>query len=131
MRAGIVGRLGFELWAFVFVAFAGTTLLWTQPAMRLGAIVIFALPVLAWALVRVRGPFDLLDIAILGGIGAHLLVAVMSLDREGSLEATAIVVVYAAAYWLARHVGTDPVLRRTVAVAVVMALTAWLVLIGA
>ena len=130
MKAGAATRLGFELWLFLVVAFAGTTLLWTQPALRLAALLIFALPVLAWAITRVRGPLELLDMAILVGIVAHLVVSLASLDREGSLESSAIVVVYAAAYWLARHVGGKPALRRTAAIAVVMALTAWLALIG-
>lgn len=130
MRAGTATRLGFELWLFLFVAFAGTTLLWAQPTLRLAALLIFSLPVLAWAIARVRGPLELLDVAILVGIGSHLVVSLASLDREGSLESSAIVMVYAAAYWLARHIGGQPALRRTAAIAVVMALAAWLLLIG-
>src|SRR5687768_3556961 len=122
--------IGFELWLFVFVAFAGTTLLWTQPTLRLGALLVFALPVLVWAIVRVRGPLNVVDVAILVGLGAHLIVSVFSLDRETSLEASAIVLVYACAYWLARHIGADPALRRTTVIAVVMALAFWLVLIA-
>jgi tetratricopeptide (TPR) repeat protein len=130
MRAAAVGRLGFELWLFVLVALVGTTLLWTQPVLRLVALGVFALPVLVWAVVRVRVRLELLDVGILVGIGAHLAVSLASRDRDGSLEATAIVVVYAAGYWLARHVGADRELRRVATIAVVMALTAWLVLIG-
>jgi O-antigen ligase/tetratricopeptide (TPR) repeat protein len=130
MRAATVGRLGLELWIFLFVALAGTTLLGTQPALRLAAVAVFALPVLAWAVARVRGRPELLDVAILVGIGAHLAVSLASLDRQGSLEASALVVAYAAAFWLARHLGADPELRRVVAIAVGVALTAWLVLIG-
>ena len=130
MRPATVGWLGFELWLFVLVALAGTTLLGTQPVLRLAAVAVFAIPVLAWAVARVRGRLELLDVAILAGIGAHLAVSLASLDRAGSLEASGIVVVYAATYWLARYVGADPELRRIAAIAVVIALTAWLVLIG-
>ena len=130
MTAGTASRLGFEVWLFVLVGFAGTTLLWTQPTLRLGALLLFALPVLAWSVARVRGPLELLDLTILAGIGAHLVVSLMSMDRESSLEASAIVAVYAAVYWLARRVGADPTLQRTASIAIVMALTFWLVVIG-
>lgn len=130
MRVATAGRLGFELWLFVFVALAGTTLLGTQPVLRLAAVAVYAVPVLAWAVARVRGRPELLDVAILAGIGAHVVASLASLDREGSLEASGTVIVYAATYWLARHVSADPGLRRIAAVAVVLAMTAWLVLIG-
>ncbi len=134
VRGGVFRRpalaIGFELWLFVFVAFAGTTLLFPHPILRLGAILLFAAPVLAWAILRVRGPFDMLDVAILAAIGAHLVVSLSSLDREGSLEASAIVVVYAGVYWLARRIGADPELRRVAVVAVVMALAFWIAVIA-
>lgn len=129
--ASVVVALGFQVWLFVFVAFAGTTLLFTHPALRAGAQVLFALPVLVWALLRIRGPMHLLDLAMIAGITAHLAVAIASLDPQGSLEASGIVVVYAGTFWLARHIDSRPQLRRVGVVAIVMALLFWSVVIGA
>ena len=131
MKADAVRRLVFQIWLFLLVALAGTTLLWTQPVLRLAAVAAFAMPVLAWVVLRLRRPLELLDVAILVAIAAHLVVSLASLDREASLESTAIVVVYAAAYFAARQVVAHPDLRRVTAITVVVALSAWLALISA
>lgn len=124
------GSLVFQPWLFVFVAFGGTTLLLVDPLLRVVAQLAFAAPVLAWALFRLRGPVHLLDAAILAGVAAHLLVSFTSLDRQGSLEASGLVVVYAATFWLARHVDGLPRLRRDAVVAVVLAIMFWLVILA-
>lgn len=126
----LIGPLTFQPWLFAFVAFAGTTLLFTHPALRAGAQLAFAVPVFAWALLRIRGPMHLLDIAIVAGIVAHLVVSFASLDPQGSLEASGIVVVYASTFWLARHVDARPRLRRVGVVAVVLAIMFWLVILA-
>jgi len=126
----VAGALAFQLWLFAFIAFVGTTLLFTHPVLRAGAQVLYAVPLLAWALLRIRGPVHLLDVAIIAGIVAHLLVSVASLDPQGSLEASGLVVVYAATFWLARHVDARPRLRRVGVVAVALAIVFWLVILA-
>jgi len=126
----LVGSLAFQPWLFAFVAFAGTTLLFTHPLLRAGAQLAFAAPVFAWALLRIRGPMHLLDVAIIAGIAAHLVVSFTSLDPHGSLEASGLVVVYAATFWLARHIDARPRLRRVGVVAVVLAVMFWLVVLA-
>lgn len=126
----VAGSLVFQLWLFAFIAFVGTTLLFTHPVLRAGAQLAYAVPVFAWALLRVRGPMHLLDVAIIAGIAAHLVVSFTSLDPQGSLEASGIVVTYAATFWLARHVDARPRLRRVGVVAAVLAIMFWLVILA-
>lgn len=125
-----MGALAFQLWVFAFVAFAGTTLLLVDPVVRLVVQLAFAVPVVAWALLRVRGPRDALDLAIIVALVAHVVVSLGSSDVRGGLEATGIATVYASTFWLARHVGSRVRIRQVGVAAIVMALMLWLVAVA-
>jgi tetratricopeptide (TPR) repeat protein len=114
--------------AFLFVAFFGTGLPAFDPGVRLTTQILFVVPLAAWAILRLRGPLDLLDWAVLTGLVLALVVAIFSLDRTGSLEAFGLSVAFALLYWFMRDVGARPRLRPAIALGVTTAITLWLLI---
>ncbi len=119
-----------QLWLFSFIAFAGTTLVVPFAALGNAAVLIYTVPLLAWVVLGWRRPPDRIDAAILLGLAAHLVVSFLSADRPGSLQSTAAVAGFAAAFWAARRIGADHALRQASAISVALALTFWSVVIA-
>lgn len=123
------GVAALQLWIFVFVAVAGTAVLASYPPLRTAALLLYAVPVLAWAILRVRGPWGALDAAILLGLVLHLVVSLASADPIASLEATGATAAFAAVFWLARAAAATP-LRARIAAAIAAALAFWVAVIA-
>ena len=124
----ILARLLLQVWIVAFVGFFGSELLGAYPGIRVAAQVLFVAPLVVWAVLRLRGPRDRLDWAVLGALGALVVVSLASVDRQGSLETVGLALGYALAFWAARDLATRPHLRRAAAVAVSYALVFWLVM---
>lgn len=119
------GAIGL-LWVVLFVAVAGTYLSTWVVGLRAPAIVIWALPLLGWAVLRPRGPRDRLDLAVAVALVAHLAVSLASRDVTGSLEASGMALAFALLFWAGRDVAGSPAWRERAATGVVIGLAPWL-----
>ena len=126
----ILRVLALQVWVLAFIGFFGSELLGTYPALRIAAQVLFVAPLVVWAVLRLRGPRDLLDWAVVVALGALLLVSFFSVDVQGSLESVGLALAYALTFFLMRAIGSVPRLRAAIAVAVSYALVFWLVMIS-
>ncbi len=124
----ILARILLQVWIVAFVGFFGSELPGAYPGIRVAAQVLFVAPLVVWAVLRLRGPRDRLDWAVLGALGALVIVSLASVDRQGALETVGLALGYALAFWAARDLATRPRLRRAAAVAVSYALVFWLVM---
>lgn len=120
--------LGLQVWAFVFVAFAGSELLGAEPGLRVAVQVAWVAPVATWAALRLRGSITPLDWSILAALTALAVVSLASVDVQGSLESLGLAIAYALTFWTMRAVGSVQRLRSATAVGVSYALTLWLVM---
>jgi tetratricopeptide (TPR) repeat protein len=114
--------------AFLLVAFFGTGLPAFDPGIRLAAQVLYIVPLAVWACLRLRGPREPLDWAIVGGLVLGVVVAIVSLDQTGSLEAFGLSIAFALLFWLMREVSARPRLRAAVAFGVAGAIALWLLI---
>ena len=124
----ILARLLLQVWIVAFVGFFGSELAGAYPGIRVAAQVLFVAPLAVWGILRLRGPRDPLDWAVLGAMGALIVVSLASVDRQGSLETVGLALGYALAFWASRALAARPDLRRAAAVAVSYALVFWLVM---
>jgi tetratricopeptide (TPR) repeat protein len=122
--------LALQLWTLAFVGFFGSELLGSYPGLRIAAQIVFVAPLVVWAVLRLRGPRSLLDGAVLLALAAFLVVSLMSVDIQGSLNSLGLAVAYALTFFAMRDVGSHPRLRTAVAVAGSYALVFWLVMIA-
>jgi O-antigen ligase len=127
----IVLVLALQLWTLLFVGFFGSELLGTYPGIRIAAQLLFVLPLLAWAVLRLRGPRRALDWAVLAALAALLVVSAFSADVQGSLESVGLALAYALTFFAMRDLGAVPRLRSAVAVAATFALVFWLLMAAA
>ena len=124
------GVAALQVWGFLFVAVAGTAILAAYPPVRTFAVLVYAVPVVVWAIVRVRGPWRALDAAILAALLLHLVVSLASADPPASLESLGTVVAFAATFWLARSWARNARIQAGVAAAVLAALAFWVAAIS-
>ncbi len=130
-RRGMIALvLALQLWTVLFVGFFGSELLGTYPALRIAAQLLFVAPLVIWAALRLRGPRNALDWAILAGLAALVLVSMFSADVQGSLESVGLALAYALTFFAMRDLGAAQRLRTAVAVAASYALVFWLVMIA-
>ena len=61
----LLGSLAIQVWVFAFLVFFGSEIVHLDPLLRLTAQLLFGVPLVAWALLRLRGPMDRLDLAVL------------------------------------------------------------------
>jgi O-antigen ligase len=115
-----------QIWGFLFIAFFGASWLATDPHLRLATQLLFGIPLLIWAALRLRGPRDWLDVAVLVALATHLVVALASRDRTGALEATGLATAWALLFWLMRELVTQPRVRALLSVAAAYAIVIWL-----
>jgi len=119
------GRLALQVWALLFVLYFGADTTAANPAFRVLAQALFGLPLLVWAVLRLRGPGDALDGAILVALVAHVVVALLGEDVIGGLASSALAIGYAALFWMMRDLAGQPRLRQTIALPAAMGLILW------
>lgn len=114
----LLGGTALQLWIFGFIAFFGAEVVLLEPALRVTAQLIFAVPLVGWAVVRVRRRPDLLDAVVILALGLYLIVSLASRDRTGSLETFALVSLYALLFWVLRDAAASPGMRDRIAVGI-------------
>lgn len=123
-----------QAWIFGFIAFFGAEVVLLEPTLRIVAQLLYGIPLLAWAALRLRRPFTRLDGAVAVCLGIYLVVCLTSRDLTGSLETLALVVCYAIFFWAMRRVAARPAIREVIVVGVATAMTfslalnAWLMI---
>ncbi|MEO6295148.1 MAG: O-antigen ligase family protein [Candidatus Limnocylindria bacterium] len=117
-------RVALQLWIVLFIVFFGAEVIHLEPGLRIVTQVVYGIPLALWALLRLRGPHDRLDWAVLGLLGVYAVVCLFSRDRTESLGTLALATAYATWFLLMRRVARTelrgPVL---VAIATGMAIT--------
>jgi tetratricopeptide (TPR) repeat protein len=116
--ARLLSGVALQIWIFGFIVFFGAEVVLLEPQLRVVAQLLYCVPLIAWALLRVRRRLDRLDIAVMVGLGLYLLVALFSRDRTGSLETLALVSLYALLFWVVRDAAASPTLREWIAVGI-------------
>jgi O-antigen ligase len=100
--ARLLGSLAIQIWVFLFLVFFGSEIVHLDPLLRLTTQVLFAVPLAIWAVLRLRGPRDWLDYAVLASLAIFAVVCLGSRDRIGSLETLGLVLTYALLFWAMR-----------------------------
>lgn len=121
----LAGAIGL-LWVALFVAIVGTYLSTWVVGVRVPAILLWVVPLLGWAALRLRGPRDGLDLAVAVALLAHLGVSLASRDALGSLEASGMALAFALLFWAARDVAGRPGWRQRIVLGVVIGIAPWL-----
>ena len=118
-------RLGLQLWIVLFILFFGAEVVHLEPGLRVVTQVLYAAPLVVWACLRLRGPRDVIDWAVVGLIGAFGVVAAFSRDPTESFGALGLATAYAAWFLLIRRV---PELRPAITLAIATGLSITLAL---
>ena len=127
MSSTRAGHLAAQLLVGAFVGLFGTYLLNTVDGFRVPTQLLFVLPLVAWGALRLRGPWDALDWAVLAAVTAHLLVAASGVDPTGSLQATGLALSFALLFWLMRRLeNSSPGLRAVIVLAALVPTVIWL-----
>jgi Flp pilus assembly protein TadD len=119
-------RAATQLWALAFVAFFGTYISVWMVGLRIPIQLMYAIPLLAWAALRLRGPRDTLDVVVGIGLITLAVVAAAGVDPLGSLGTLGLALAYALLFWLMREVALQPDVQRRLALPVVIGLALWL-----
>ena len=128
MISSRIGGLAVQLWVAAFVALLGTYVVTSVVGLRVPVQLLYVLPLVAWALIALRRPGDTLDWAVLVAIAAHLVSAGLGVDPFGSFQAGGLALCFALLFWLMR--GMPPAFQSTVAVAVAVPATFWVVAVA-
>lgn len=128
----LLASLAIQVWVFGFLVFFGSEIVHLDPLLRLIAQVLFAVPLAMWAVLRLRGPRDWLDYAVLASLAIFAVVCLASRDRVGSLETLGLVLTFALLFWAMRGMQPGSWVRdafatgAATAMAFSLALNAWL-----
>ena len=122
-----------QLWIVLFILFFGAEVIHLEPGLRVITQVLYGVPLAAWALLRLRGPADRFDWAVLGLLGVFAVVCLFSRDRTESLGSLALATAYAAWFLLMRRAEAwglrQPIiLAAATALAITLAFNAYLLI---
>ena len=96
-------RVALQLWIVLFIVFFGAEVIHLEPGLRVITQVLYGVPLAAWALLRLRGPADRLDWAVLGLLGFYGVVSLLGRDRTESLGTLALATAYGVWFSLLRR----------------------------
>ena len=102
----LAGRLGLQLWIVGFIIFFGAEIVHLEPGLRILTQLLYGVPLAILVLMRLRGPWDRLDAAVLIAIGLYLVVALAARDRTQALNTVALVAAFGALFMTARREAT-------------------------
>ncbi len=128
--APLLARVGLQIWIFGFIVFFGAEVVHLDPTLRVVAQLLYGVPLVAWALWRVRRRPDVVDLSVIAALVLYVVVSLASRDRTGSLATLALVATYALLFWLMRWLRAQPDLHATVVTAVATSLAFSLALNG-
>ena len=109
-------RVALQLWIVLFIVFFGAEVIHLEPGLRVITQVLYGLPLVVWAALRLRGPADRLDWAVLGLLALYALICLASRDVTESLGTLGLATAYGAWFGLMRR--ADEPLRSAVVLAV-------------
>lgn len=116
------GRLGLQLWIIGFIVFFGAEIVHLESGLRILTHVLYGIPFAVLVVVRLRGPWDRVDAAILIGLVLYLVVAVTARDQTQAINTVALVTAFGALFMTARREATSE-LRGSVSSGIVVGLT--------
>ncbi|MEJ7803576.1 MAG: O-antigen ligase family protein [Candidatus Limnocylindria bacterium] len=125
----LLPRVALQLWIVGFIVFFGAEAIHLEPPLRIATQVLYGFPLAAWAVFRLRGPYDRLDMAVLGLLVAYVIVCLFSRDRTESLGTLALATAYATWFLLLRraaHLRPQIVLAIGTGLALTLAFNAYL-----
>jgi tetratricopeptide (TPR) repeat protein len=120
--APLLARVGLQIWIFGFIVFFGAEVVHLDPTLRVVTQLLYGVPLVAWALWRVRRRPDIVDLSLIAALATYVVVSLASRDRTGSLATLALVTTFSLLFWLMRWVRTQPELHATVVTAVATSL---------
>jgi tetratricopeptide (TPR) repeat protein len=126
-----LSRVALQLWIVLFIVFFGAEVIHLEPGLRVITQVLYGIPLAAWALLRLRGPADRLDWAVLGLLAAYTAVCLLSRDRTESLGTLGLATAFAAWFLLMRRAGDlrgPIVLAISTGLAITLAFNAYLLI---
>ncbi len=126
-----LARVALQLWIVLFIVFFGAEVIHLEPGLRVITQLLYGVPLALWALLRLRGPTDRLDWAILGLLALYAVVCLLSRDRTESLGTLGLATAYAAWFALLRRAGdlrAPIVLAGATGLAMTLAFNAYLLL---
>ena len=100
-----LSRVALQVWIVLFIVFFGAEVIHLEPGLRVITQVLYGVPLAVWALLRLRGPADRLDLAVLGLLALYAAVCLFSRDRTESLGTLGLATAYAAWFLLMRRAG--------------------------
>jgi O-antigen ligase len=119
----LLGSLAIQVWVFLFLVFFGSEIVHLDPLLRLITQVLFGVPLVIWAALRLRGPMDRLDLAVLVSVAVFAGVCLFSRDQVGSFETLGLVLAYATVFWLLRRQDAESWVRSALAIGAATAMT--------
>ena len=108
-------RTAAQIWVFLFIVFLGAETVLAIPEARLAAQLLYAVPIIGLAAIRLTRAVDRLDAAVLGTTAVYAAVCFASPDRSASLETLGLATAFASLFIVMRQASTDA--RRWLAVA--------------
>ena len=97
--------MALQVWIVLFILFFGAEIIHLEPGLRVITQVLYGTPLAVWALLRLRGPADRLDWAVVGLLAVYATVCLLSRDRTESLGTLGLTTAYAAWFLLMRRAG--------------------------
>lgn len=127
------GRLGLQLWIIGFIVFFGAEIVHLEPGLRILTHLLYGIPFAILVLMRLRGPWDRLDAAVLIAIALYVAIAIAARDRTEAMNTVALVTAFGALFMTARREATGElrgslVSAIVVGLALTLAFNAWLLL---
>ena len=131
MTTSALSRVALQLWIVLFIVFFGAEVIHLEPGLRVITQVLYGVPLAVWALLRLRGPADRLDWAVLGLLAVYAAVCLLSRDRTESLGTLGLATAFAAWFLLMRRAGDlrgPIVLAISTGLAITLAFNAYLLI---
>lgn len=113
----VVLRVALQVWIVLFIVFFGAEVVHLEPALRVTAQLLYGIPLVAWAALRLRGPADRLERLVLSGLLVYVAICLVSRDPLESLGTAGLAAGYAAWFVLVRRAFAPDALGRHIIVA--------------
>lgn len=119
----VAARVALQAWIVLFIVFFGAEVVHLEPALRSATQLLYGVPLVAWAALRLRGPADRLEWLVLGGLVVYVAICLVSRDPVESIGTAGLAAAYAAWFMLTRRAFAADALGRHILVATATGLT--------
>jgi len=129
----LLPRVAFRLWIIGFLVFLGAEAVHLEPVLRIATHLLYGIPLAVWAAVRLRAPWDALDLAVIGLLAVYAVVSLVGLDLTEGLGTLGLATAYAALFMLLRREARGPLRHAIITSAalgmtITLAFNAWLLI---